>query len=193
MDKFRRAFLQNELKTRAEESGARYIEGYFIVFNQRTELWSNEFEEIAPESVTESLAKNDIRCLYNHNSDIVLGRTSSKTLTLRADAHGVWGSMPVNEDDQQACDAYARIKRGDISGCSFGFNPTKWEYSDLDGGGMLCRITGMDLREVSVCTFPQYEQTDIQARHKDFAAAATASREKQKNNIKERLEKLKKC
>lgn len=189
----KRAYLKNELKTRAAEDGGKHIEGYFVVFDQRTELWRGEYEEISPEAVVSSLKNNDIRCLYNHNSDIVLARTGSGTLTLKRDSRGVFGSMPVNEDDQQACDAYARIKRGDISGCSFGFIPLKEEYSELGDGGYLCRIIDMDLREISVCTFPQYEQTEVQARRKGFEAFKEANRKEQEENIKKRLEKLEKC
>ncbi|MEK4666549.1 HK97 family phage prohead protease [Niallia sp. FSL R7-0271] len=80
--------FQSELKTRAEENGEALIEGYFAVFNQETELWPGAFEEIAPGAFDNSLRNNDIMCLDNHDTRIVLGSTGSQTLELKADSHG---------------------------------------------------------------------------------------------------------
>lgn len=184
----RSIYAAGDFKVRAEpEGGGKYIEGYFAVFNQRTELWRGFYEEIAPEAFDESLKNNDIRCLFNHNSDVVMGRTAAGTLTLKKDAHGLFGSVRINEDDKQALDIYARVARRDISGCSFGFYPIKEEYTELDNGDVLCRVLDVDLSEVSICTFPAYPQTEIQARERAYAAVTAQRRE----NIKRRLEKLK--
>ena len=187
----RNAFFDEKFKVRAEPDGGKYIEGYFAVFNQRTELWPKSFEEIAPGAFDKSLAENDIRCLFNHNSDVVLARTASGTLELRTDAHGLWGSLRVNEDDKQAMDVYARVSRGDISGCSFGFVPVKEEYVQLEDGGVLCRLLEADVREVSVCVFPAYPQTEVQARRRDFEKARAASSADRVAAIRQRLENLK--
>ena len=184
----RNIYAAGDFKVRAEpEGGGKYIEGYFAVFNQRTELWRGFYEEIAPEAFDESLKNNDIRCLFNHNSDVVMGRTAAGTLTLKKDAHGLFGSVHINEDDKQALDIYARVARRDISGCSIGFYPIKEEYTELDNGDVLCRVLDVDLSEVSICTFPAYPQTEIQARERAYAAVTAQRRE----NIKRRLEKLK--
>lgn len=188
----RSVYAAADFKVRAEpDSGEKYIEGYFAVFNQRTELWPGFYEEIAPGAFDGSLKNNDIRCLFNHNSDIVLGRTVAGTLILKEDAHGLWGSVRINQDDKQALDIYARVARGDISGCSFGFYPIKEEYTELESGDVLCRVIEVDLSEVSICTFPAYPQTEVQAREKAYAAMMAQRREKLKENIKRRLERLK--
>lgn len=187
----RSSFFSSEFKTRAEPDGGKYIEGYFAVFNQRTELWPGMFEEIAPEAFDNSLKNNDIRCLFNHNSDVVLGRAGNKTLDLRTDAHGLYGVVKVNENDKQAMDIYARVERGDINGCSFGFWPLKEEYSDLGSGATLSRVMEADTCEVSVCPFPAYPQTEIQARKKDFENSREQKRDAMKKDIKKRLEELK--
>lgn len=196
MNDKRNSFRVGEFKTRAAEDGGKYIEGYFAVFNQRTELWAGTFEEIDPAAFDNSLKNNDIRCLYNHDTNIVLGRTGNKTLTLHTDAHGLFGSVRINENDKQALDIYSRVERGDVDGCSFGFFPISEEWNELPDGSTLWRVLDTDTGEVSICPFPAYPQTEIQARKKDFekhqsSKATHRSREATAKNIKERLEKLK--
>jgi HK97 family phage prohead protease len=187
----KRAYFKSEFKTRAGDDGGKYIEGYFVVFNQRAEIWKGWFEEIAPEAVVSSLTNNDIRCLFNHNRDIVLGRTGIGTLVLTPDKHGLFGSVRVNEEDKQAMDVYARVKRGDIDGCSFGFNPTREDFKVIDEG-TLDRILDMDMPEVSVCPFPAYPQTEISARKKEYDDNITEKRAAMREDIKIRIQKLKK-
>ena len=191
----RTSYMQSSFKTRAEpgeaEGGKKYIEGYFVVFNQRTELWPGFFEEIDPAAFNGSLNDNDVRCLYNHTDNIVLGRTGNKTVTLTPDAHGLWGEIEINQNDAEAMNAYARIDRGDVCGCSFGFIPTAEERIELPDGSVLYRVKEADLREVSPCTFPAYPQTEIQARRADYEAARKRSAEGRISEIKNRLEKLK--
>src|SRR5690606_33485190 len=98
-----------------------YIEGYWVVFNQETELWPGAFEEIAPTAFDGSLDR-DVRALINHDSTLVLGRTKAGTLELRVDSHGLWGRVKINPKDTDAVNLYERVKRGDVDQCSFGFN-----------------------------------------------------------------------
>ena len=71
----------DKMETR-EEDGRLYLEGYFAVFNSTYELWPGATESIAPGAFDESVS-DDVRCLYNHNSDLVLGRTTARTLELK--------------------------------------------------------------------------------------------------------------
>src|SRR5690606_21011655 len=120
-------------------------------------------EEIAPTAFDGSLDR-DVRALINHDSTLVLGRTKAGTLELRVDSHGLWGRVKINPKDTDAVNLYDRVKRGDVDQCSFGFNildeVTEWR----DDGTVKWTITKAELWEVSVCTFPAYEQTSIQAR-----------------------------
>ena len=63
---------------------------------------------------------------------------------------------------------YERVKRGDVDQCSFGFNILKEETDWREDGTVKWKIEEIDLHEVSVCTFPAYEDTGIQARHKEL-------------------------
>ena len=182
----------SELKTRAaDDGGDKYIEGYFAVFNQETQLWGDCYERIALGAFAVSLTNNDIRCLFNHDDGFVLGRKASGTLELREDAHGLWGRVKINPNDKAALDVYARVERGDISGCSFGFFPISEEYVDRTGGGTLWTVKEADTYEVSICTFPAYEQTEIQARKKDFEQNKSRDLKLRKAELKKRLEAIK--
>jgi len=167
-------------------AGEMYIEGYFAVFNQETELWPGAFEEIAPTAFDESLGR-DIRALVNHDPTLVLGRTKAGTLELRVDSKGLWGRVKINPRDSDAVNVYERVRRGDIDQCSFGFNIldeiTEWR----DDGTVKWTITKAELWEVSVCTFPAYEQTGIQARKAEVEQHLKRLFEARKLKLKERL------
>src|SRR5690554_266451 len=182
--------LQTELTTRAEADGQEmYIEGYFAVFGRETELWPGAFEEIAPRAFNETLS-NDIRALINHDTTLVLGRTKAGTLELKTDNYGLWGRVKINPNDTDAVNLYERVKRGDVDQCSFGFNITSEETDWRDDGTVKWTITGIDLHEVSVCTFPAYEETGVQARKAEVEQHRQRLLEARKNKLKERLKKV---
>lgn len=179
--------LQTELKTRAEPDGQdMYIEGYFAVFNRQTELWPGAYEEVAPGAFDETLG-NDIRALINHDTTLVLGRNKAGTLELKADSYGLWGRVKINPNDSDAVNLYERVKRGDVDQCSFGFNITSEETDWRDDGTVKWTITGIDLHEVSVCTFPAYEETGVQARKAEVEQHRQRLLEARKNQLRERM------
>lgn len=163
-----------------------YIEGYFAVFGRQTELWQGAFEEIAVGAFDKTLG-NDIRALINHDTTLVLGRNKSGTLELKADTHGLWGLVKINPADSDAVNLYERVKRGDVDQCSFGFNISKEETDWRDDGTVKWTIQEVDLHEVSVCTFPAYEETGVQARQDEVAQHRERQLDVRKNQLKERL------
>jgi len=180
--------LQTELTTRADDSNEMYIEGYFAVFNRQTELWPGAFEEIAPGAFDETLG-NDIRALINHDTTLVLGRNKAGTLELKADSYGLWGRIKINPNDSDAVNLYERVKRGDVDQCSFGFNIIEEEAEWRDDGTVKWRLKKVDLHEVSICTFPAYEDTGVQARKAEVEQHRQRLLETKKNQLKERIEK----
>ena len=175
--------------TRAEgEAGERIIEGYFAVFGKVTELWPGAFEEIASEAFNNTLG-NDIRALINHDTTLVLGRNKVNTLELKVDGHGLWGRIKVNDNDSDAVNLHERVKRGDVDQCSFGFNIISEETDWKEDGTVKWTIKEIDLHEVSVCTFPAYEETGVQARMKEYEQHTQRQREQIKHGLKERLKK----
>lgn len=180
--------LQTELKTRAEPDGQdMYIEGYFAVFNRQTELWPGAYEEVAPGAFDETLG-NDIRALINHDTTLVLGRNKAGTLELKADSYGLWGRVKINPNDTDAVNLYERVKRGDVDQCSFGFNILEEITDWRDDGTVKWTITKIDLHEVSVCTFPAYEETGVQARKAEVDQHRKRQLEQRKTKLKERLQ-----
>lgn len=181
--------LHTELKTRAEEDTKDlYIEGYFAVFNNETELWQGAYEELAPTAFDKTLG-NDIRALINHDTTLVLGRNKSGSLELKVDSHGLWGRIKVNPNDTDAINLYERVKRGDVDQCSFGFNILNEETDWRDDGTVKWTIHEVDLHEVSVCTFPAYEATGVQARHNEVEQHKQRQLDQKKQNLRARLQK----
>lgn len=182
-----RAF-KSDLKVREEvEKEEKVIEGYFVIFNSETELWEGAFEEIAPGAFDETM-ENDIRALINHDTKLVLARTKSGTLTLTVDDKGLYGRIVINEQDVDAMNLYARVQRGDVDQCSFGFNILEESADFREDGTTKWTISKVDLHEVSVVTFPAYEDTGVQARKCDFEEAKKQSLQSRKKALKEKLQ-----
>lgn len=176
---------RSPFKTR-EDSGELRIEGYFAVFNSNYEIWDNYTESIAPGAFAESLS-GDVRALCNHDSTLVLGRTTAGTLELREDEHGLWGSILINPNDQDALNLYNRVSRGDVDQCSFGFEILDEDVDYSVNGTTHWTIKKVRLFEVSCCTFPAYEETSISARKKDADALRRRSTEAWREKMKKRL------
>lgn len=160
--------MKNEINyTVREEDEKLIIEGYFAKFDVETQLSKNTYEVIKKGAFKRSIEKNDIRCLFNHDSNNVLGRTTNQTLKLLEDDIGLFGQVIINKDDEFAKNVYARVKRGDVSGASFGFyvvdsNFFKHETVYVE------ELLDVELLEVSICTFPQYTETELKARSKEY-------------------------
>ena len=178
--------LPVEFQTR-EADGELYIEGYFAVFNSEYEFWPGATETILPGAFDESIS-GDVRALVHHNSDLVLARPKSGTLELKQDSRGLWGRIRVTQDDRAALDLSARVKRGDVSQCSFGFGIESERFVDLGDGKCRWEIEKVNpLYEVSPCTFPAYEETGISARKADYEAARQRSLEAWRVQAKAKL------
>ena len=159
--------LAQKFSTR-EADGNLYIEGYFSVFDSPYPLWEGAEEIVKPGAFADCLGQ-DVRALVNHDTTLVLGRTKAGTLELKEDSHGLWGKITINRDDADAMNLYARVQRGDVDQCSFGFAIKSETFRDLGNGKYRWEIEEVDpLYEVSVCTFPAYEQTSVSARKRDF-------------------------
>lgn len=153
--------------------------GTSILFNKRTWIGSREmgfWEQIAPQAVTKTLMEADVRFLQNHNPDLLLARTNPQmraagTATLRLTT----GPAGLQTDADMAPTSYATdlailLDRGDISQMSFAFDPLEWTREQLPDGSQLITITELRLYDVSVVTYPAYEETDAGLRAAAFDA-----------------------
>ena len=177
-----------QFQTRSEE-GALRLSGYFAVFNQP--YFVNDYEEeiIAP-GAFDDCDMSDVRALIDHHAERVLGRNTVDTLTLSIDDTGLYGEILINPNDADAVNLHARVQRGDVDQASFGFDEQAVEYEDLDDGRVRRTVRKIaKLWEVSVCTFPAYEQTIVEARKRKRPTDAKAEVERKKEKLKRRLEK----
>ncbi|MCW3778506.1 HK97 family phage prohead protease [Levilactobacillus namurensis] len=138
------------------------VSGHASVFSSPTDIGGAFLEQIAPGAFSKTLAENsDIRCLYNHNWDNILGRTKSGTLELEEDEQGLAFTVTL-PNTSVARDLAVSMTRGDVDKCSFGFVPTaeEWDFTNADYPTRT--ITAVDLYEVSIVTIPAYDDTDAQ-------------------------------
>ena len=139
------------------------IEGHPAVFNRWSEDLGGFREKIAPGAFKRTLKEGDVRGLFNHDPNYVLGRTKSGTLELREDKDGLHFTA-VPPDTQWARDLHTSIKRGDIDGGSFGFEVLKEEWQQVEDGPDERTLLDIELFDVGPVTFPAYPDTEIQAR-----------------------------
>jgi len=162
-----RRFLVQEL--RVDKKGKQpVISGHAAVFNQRSEeLWGFR-EVILPGAFAKSIKKDDIRALWNHDPNFVLGRNKSGTLTLEEDGKGL--AVRIEPPDTAFVNDFflETIRRGDVDQMSFGFRTVSDQWR-MEDGGHIRELVEADLFDVSPVTFPAYPQTDVQAR--DFYEA----------------------
>lgn len=169
-----------------EDGDSHIIEGYFAVFNSNYEIAPGMSESIAPGAFSNTLS-NDVRALINHDTTLVLGRTKANTLELRETERGLWGKIDINPNDVDAMNLYERVKRGDVDQCSFGFNIRSQDTDIRDDGSVHWTIKDVELFEVSCCTFPAYEETNIAARAAERDDIKKREAEAWRAKMKERL------
>ena len=172
--------------TTREDGGDFYIEGYFSVFNSDYELWPGATESIAPGAFSETLS-DDVRALIDHESHLVLGRNKAGTLELKEDSRGLWGRIKINQADQDAMNLYERVKRGDVDQCSFGFQILEEDTNWKESGDVHWTIRKVRLFEVSVVTFPAYEETSVSARKRDLEEIEKRKTEAWKESMRSKL------
>lgn len=135
------------------------IHGYAAVFNSMSEDLGGFREIIAPGAFSETL-NADVRALWNHDANHVLGRTKSGTLRLYEDQRGLRVEIDAPEAAGWMLDS---MRRGDVDQMSFGFRTRDDEWK-MEDGYPLRTLRKVDLFDVSVVTFPAYPETDAAVR-----------------------------
>lgn len=175
-----------------DEGDNQFIEGYFSVFNSIYEIGEGMTESIAPGAFTETLS-DDIRCLTDHDTRLVLGRTSAHTFELRQDEHGLWGRVLINRNDQDALNTKARVDRGDVNQASFGFDILEEETDFREDGSVHWTIKKVKLYECSVVTFPAYKETNLSSRKEEKATLVKRKNEAWKEKVLRKVRGEKEC
>lgn len=177
------------LNTREGEKGESIIGGYAAIFNSPAEIDGYFKEEIATGAFTKALSDNqDIRALFNHDWNHVLGRTKAGTLQLFEDDRGLKFEVYL-PNTSLGRDLKESLQRGDISQCSFGFIPIEeqWDYSTEP---ITRTIIEVELYEISVVSIPAYEDTEVNIIRGKELNEQVSKRMQLVEKIKETLEEM---
>jgi HK97 family phage prohead protease len=152
------------VEQRAEGEGKKIV-GHAAVFNSLSEDFGGWREQIAPGAFKKAIKTDDVRALFNHDANYVIGRNKAGTLRMAEDDTGL--SIEIDPPDTQwARDLVTSMERGDINQMSFGFSVDrdgqKWDESE-DGDVRTIKKVSR-LYDVSPVTFPAYTQTDAAMR-----------------------------
>lgn len=147
---------------RSVESETPVLEGYAAVFDTLSEeLWGFR-ERIAKGAFAKTIKEDDIRFLFNHNSDHVLGRLKANTLSLNEDDRGLHFRCEL-PDTSFAKDLAESVRRGDIDQCSFGFYVVTDNWNK-ENGVIVRTLEEVELFDVSLVTYPAYKDTTASVR-----------------------------
>jgi len=192
---------QNQIETRnckdeiraLEKDGEKYIEGYALLYNQRSKLmfgWGDPFyETIESNALDEVLSNTELDIIHtpNHNYDLVVARTKSGTLQLVNDERGLKYIAKLS-NTTYSNDLYESVKRGDLYESSFTFliaeNGESWSITDEGIDLRTVKKIGL-LKETSTVTWGAYANTDVAARslenlNKEYNEQQPAESEKPK-------------
>jgi uncharacterized protein len=172
----RTMFAASGLEVRKASDGKQTLVGYAVRWDQLSEPICGMFrEKVSAGAFINSLMENNIRALWNHNPDLVLGATKSGTMRCKEDKNGLAFEIDL-PDTQAGRDAAVTVSRGDVDGMSFGFNVRKQEWDETDPKNIIRTLTDVDLREISPTPFPAYSQTSVGMRSMadDFSEFAEA-------------------
>lgn len=166
MDMERRAFALDRVAVERRADEAPIIRGHAAVFNQLSEDLGGWREKIAPGAFAEAVKNDDVRALFNHNPDFILGRNTAGTLRLAEDDDGL--AIEIDPPDTTAGrDLLISLERGDVSQMSFGFRVrgnggSRWEENE--DGTVTRTLVNVSLFDVSPVVYPAYPQTDVGVR-----------------------------
>ena len=159
-----------KIEVRKGEDGTARISGYPAVFNSLSQDLGGFKERIAPGAFARTIKEQDVRALFNHDSNFILGRTAAGTLRLAEDERGLRMDLDL-PDTQVARDLAVSMERGDVSGGSFGFNlhtdGDSWQDSDE---GTIRTLNSVRLFDVGPVVYPAYPDTDVSMAQRSLEA-----------------------
>lgn len=170
-----RTYAVNLSIEKREDSESEKIVGHAAVFDTVGDGgWFRE--KIAAGAFVKSIGQDDVRALFNHDANFVLGRNKAGTLFMREDEKGLWVEIDP-PDTQYARDLKVSIARGDITQMSFGFEIISEERQKGEGNESdLFILREVKLWDVSPVTFPFYQQTDVSVHSREAWAAENRSK-----------------
>ena len=159
---YERRIFQAELRAASTDGKGSKLRGYAAVFNTLSQVIYGFRERILPGAFAATI-DDDIRALWNHDTNYVLGRTKSKTLTLKEDDKGL--AVEIEPPSTPVIDSFVEsIRRGDIDQMSFGFSVLDDEWDEMEDGTIVRTLRKIKLYEVSPVAFPAYTATSVSVR-----------------------------
>ncbi|WP_192977868.1 HK97 family phage prohead protease [Mammaliicoccus vitulinus] len=161
MKEIRSAEIQTD-----SQSNELILEGTPIVFNKPTTIYTptGSYTEVIKRNALDGLKLNDTRLLVSHDHNRIPLAKSPKTMDIWTDEVGLHmrATLP---DTEEARSVYTAVKRGDLTGMSFGFTCSK-DGSLYDVNTRTRTINKIDkVLEFSVVNFPAYEEASVEARN----------------------------
>lgn len=155
MELERRA-VPTEFEVRSEGSTFNFY-GYALKWGARSQNLGGFRELVAQGATTDSIQSDDIRALFNHDPNLILGRNRSNTLRLSEDSTGLHYEVDM-PDTTYARDLAEAMQRGDVSQSSFGFKvaPGGDTWAEDGDGFPLRTLSSVSLFDVSPVTYPAY-------------------------------------
>lgn len=162
-----------ELRTVKADGAPSKIAGHAAKFDSLSEDLGGFRERIAPGAFAKTIQSADIRALWNHDANIVLGRNKSGTLRLSEDLAGLAFEVDMPDTQLVRDMVMGPIVRGDVNQCSFGFYTVADKWAKIDGEWVRTLLE-CDLLDVSPVTYPAYANTDVAARSMQDAIRQSA-------------------
>ena len=164
-------YVVNQFEARTLEDSKAVISGYASIFDRSSQVLGGGFvEQIKRGAFTKTLqergtqsSRDDIKALFNHSTDLVLGSKRAGTLKLSEDSKGLHYEVDLDLDITHHRSAFKMIERGDVTNSSFGFDviEERWSVSDNSSDPVMREVLETRLYEVSPTPFPAYEDSTV--------------------------------
>lgn len=152
------------LDVRTGYDGGQKLVGHCAVFNALSCDLGGFCEIIRPGAFSRAIKeKQDVKALFNHDPNLILGRTKSGSLRLHEDTHGLAFEL-ILPSTSLAFDLSELVSRGDLDAMSFSFSAARDSWSDqkINGKNVIIReLLDLNLHDVSVSTFASYESAKV--------------------------------
>ena len=166
-------YIVNDFEARALEGSKAVISGYASVFDKSSQVLGGGFVEQSKRGAfTKTLqergtqtSRDDIKALFNHSTDLVLGSKRAGTLKLSEDSQGLHYEVDLDLDITHHRSAFKMIQRGDVTNSSFGFDviEERWSVPDDEDQPVLREVLETRLYEISPTPFPAYQDSSVEA------------------------------
>ena len=152
-------------RSNVDTSGDMVLEGYAVLFDTPSEDLGG-FKEIIGPHALDDVDIADVKCLINHDFQMIIGRTQAETLELKIDKKGLWFKCYL-PDTSYARDIYENVKAGNVTQCSFFYTLPSDDQTakswTRDDGEYVQTINHIDeLLEISIVTMPAYVGTSVE-------------------------------